>query len=132
MLGKNTYQRAEKLKSRKAITRLFEQGQSAYHFPVKYIFSINTGSVGIRAGIGVSKKYFSKAVCRNRVKRLMREVYRTCNQALKDVVEQQQIQLDVFFLYTHREIYTYENLQSKMQTILETITHKILEREQSI
>ena len=68
----------EKLKSRKSIDELFEKGKSftVSQVRVSYKFSKTTDSPTLLAGVTVSKKYFKKAVDRNRIKRLLREAYR--------------------------------------------------------
>ena len=73
-----TYSKKEKLKSKKLIEALFENGQSVSAFPLRLIYLPTTFKDGVMAktGVSVSKRHFKKAVDRNRVKRLMREAYR--------------------------------------------------------
>ena len=77
------YPRREKLKQKKEIDLLFTKGKWLTSGSLRIIsidldkkpadeFSINNQKVGV----SVSKKYFKKAVDRNRIKRLLREIYR--------------------------------------------------------
>ncbi len=73
-----TYSKKEKLKSKKLIEALFENGQSVSAFPLRLMYLPSTFKDGVvaKTGVSVSKRHFKKAVDRNRVKRLMREAYR--------------------------------------------------------
>lgn len=77
------YPRREKLKQKKEIDFLFSKGKWLTSGSLRIIsidldkqsaeeFTITNQKVGV----SVSKKYFKKAVDRNRIKRLLREIYR--------------------------------------------------------
>lgn len=73
-----TYSKKEKLKSKKLIEQLFVEGKSVSAYPLRLVYLPTTfdDDVIAKTGVSVSKKYFKTAVDRNRIKRLMREVYR--------------------------------------------------------
>lgn len=73
-----TYSKKEKLKSKKLIGQLFAEGQSVSAFPLRLVYmpTIFDDGVIAKTGVSVSKRHFKTAVDRNRIKRLMREVYR--------------------------------------------------------
>ncbi|MEN8765106.1 MAG: ribonuclease P protein component [Wenyingzhuangia sp.] len=71
-LGKN-----QKLKSRKAISQLFTEGKSVKSFPIKMIYlPTKHDDTQTKVAFSVPKRNFKLAVDRNRIKRLLREVYR--------------------------------------------------------
>ena len=78
VLMKFSLGKQEKLKSRKLIQQLFEEGSQLKTFPLKllYLQTEHTSDFKVQAAFSVPKKNFKKAVSRNRIKRLMREVYR--------------------------------------------------------
>ena len=147
MTTNNTYSKQEKLKSRKALEELFAKGKSFSVFPIKVFYTIvdqsvldgaadNAGDNSdiklskaalVQAGVGVSSRIFKKAHDRNKVKRLLREVYRTQKQTLYSNVASNQQQLNVFFLYIGKELPIYADLQSAMEKTLEKLIRKISE-----
>lgn len=73
------YPKKEKLKKNNEISLLFEKGKWRSSDSLKIILLKNKPIVSIeqaRFGVSVSKRYFKKAVDRNRIKRLLRECYR--------------------------------------------------------
>jgi ribonuclease P protein component len=79
----------------------------------------------IKAGVGVGKRHFKKAVHRNRIKRLLREAYRLNKQLLHENCQQKQISL--FILFTDKELPTFETINAKMQQLLNTLQKKLHE-----
>jgi len=78
-LMKQLYSKTEKLKSKKLIDQLFNEGKSISTFPLRlvYLKTKFEGNLKVKTGVSVSKKHFKNAIDRNRIKRLLREVYRT-------------------------------------------------------
>ena len=84
----------------------------------------------LQVGVGVSSKYFKKAVDRNRVKRLMREAYRLQKNSLQDWLQQNNKTMSVFFLYVGKELPPYELIAEKMNIALKRLlklSHEKLE-----
>jgi len=131
MTTNNTYSKQEKLKSRKALEQLFAKGKSFSVFPIKVFYTVSDVSVSdaalVQAGVGVSSRIFKKAHDRNKVKRLLREVYRTQKQPLYTSVASNQQQLNVFFLYIGKELPVFADLQIAMEKTLEKLIRKISE-----
>lgn len=78
------YPRAEKLKKNTEISLLFDKGKWRTSGNLRIIILKDKPNIPIEAGrfgVSVSKRYFKKAVHRNRIKRLLRECYRL-NKAL--------------------------------------------------
>jgi ribonuclease P protein component len=94
---KFTYNKAEKLKSKKELDTLFTKGKSFLVFPLKVFYTFNINNNKINVGVGVSKRNFKNATDRNRVKRLLREAYRLQKNSLHEVVTTKQ--LSFFILY---------------------------------
>ena len=114
-----SFNKTERLKSRKVLEQLFSKGNTFLVHPFKVMYMINSANeAAIHCGVGVSKKNFSKAVQRNRVKRLMREVYRLNKQPIYDVVKQHQVNLFILYIDKNMPI-DFNYLNSKMKAVVE-------------
>jgi ribonuclease P protein component len=120
-LGKN-----ERLKSRKQIEQLFSEGKSfpLSPFRIYYLVTpvITNSSSTLQFGAGVSGKNFKRAVDRNRVKRLTREAYRLQKKQLQEVTMQKKLQLNIFFIYTGKELPAFNIVREKVNVILNKLT----------
>lgn len=79
MNKKNTLGKKERLKSKKLIGKLFEEGKSIKKYPFRLIYLIQDKTslkIKNQASFSVPKRNFKKAVDRNRIKRLIKEAYR--------------------------------------------------------
>lgn len=124
----NSYAKAEKLKSRKALNALFTGGKSFAVFPVKVFWMPAAPNSGqpIQAGVGVSARHFKKAVDRNRIKRLLRECYRLNKHSLLATLEAEEKKVVVFFLYVGKELPDYTTFNEKMQQALTKLEEQIV------
>ena len=119
-----TYSRKEKLKSKKLINKMFQDGRSVSVFPLRLIYlkTIFDDGVNIKTGVSVSKRHFKTAVDRNLVKRLMREVYRI-NKPL--YFNNFSTQCAFMILYIGNEKLTLEQIVAKMKLLFDKFHKKI-------
>ena len=75
----------------------------------------------VRIMVSVSKRYFKRAVKRNRIKRQLREAYRLQKELLKPLGGG----LDIAFLWTSDEVLSTEKVFQKMQNILQRIHESV-------
>ena len=120
MTATYSFNKNEKLKSRKLLDQLFTKGRAVSVFPVKVFYALLTEdeNENIQVGVGVSAKNFSKAVDRNRIKRLLRECYRLNKSSLHNSVSTNQKKVAAFFLYVGKEIPDFASLNETMQAAL--------------
>ncbi len=144
-----TFQRGERLKSRKVIEQLFKGGQSFAHYPLRIVWTIMdepNGEFPAQFALSVSKKKFKRAVDRNRIRRLMREAYRLNKHILYERLEtsrqspvnsQQQLasaeatadktsyqQLALMVIYTGSEILSFQEIEKAMRDMLRRFVKK--------
>lgn len=81
----------------------------------------------LQAGVGVRSKQFRHAVDRNRIKRLLRECWRTQKNILRDRVSAGTLNLDVFILYTGTELPSHAQLSSRTGEGIGKILERILQ-----
>jgi len=82
-----TYSRQEKLKKNTEIALLFDKGKWRSCGNLRIIILKDKPNQPVenhKFGVSVSKRYFKKAVHRNRVKRLLRECYRLNKDLFKE------------------------------------------------
>jgi ribonuclease P protein component len=130
---KFTLKKAERLKSRKRIEQLFREGEHFSRYPFRVYFNISPpdGSIHrtpLQAGVGVSNRNFKKAVDRNRVKRVVRECYRLQKNTLNEQLLKSGYTLDLFLIYTARELPDFLVLKEKLQLILSRLILLINEK----
>lgn len=113
--------KTDRLKSRKAIDIMFTKGKSFSNFPFRVLWMNVENEVGLKAGFSASTKNFKKATDRNKIKRLMREAYRLQKNDLDVQLSLNKKTLNIFFIYTGKEIPTYNLIFEKMGNVLKRI-----------
>lgn len=117
----HTLPKSERLCSRKVLEQLFSGGQpSVAAYPIRAVY-MPTEEEGVRIMVSVSKRYFKRAVKRNRIKRQLREAYRLQKQLLAPPTGG----LDIAFLWTSAEMQPTAKVFHKMQTLLYKINENL-------
>lgn len=127
MIKPFSYNKEEKLKSRKLLEQLFATGKSLLVFPIKvfYLQVQEPIDFPIKVGVGTSTRNFKKATDRNRIKRLLREAYRTNKLPLHTFTSNNQKQVAVFFLYIDKALPDGKLLQTKMPIAIEKVINAL-------
>ena len=125
-----TFSKKEKLKSQKLIEHLFSQGKTVVAYPLRLVYIETTFGDDVRAkvGVSVSKRHFKHAVNRNRIKRLMREVYRL-NKG--DYFNNSSTSYTFMILYLSKDVTTFDAIDSKMKLLFEKFLNKTNKNEEN-
>jgi len=118
-----TFGKNERLKSRKQIEQLFDNGQRFSISTLRIFYSFQScpapaARPQLRAGFVASSRNFKTAVDRNRIKRLMKEAWRLQKNELQTTLHEQRLKLNVFFIYTGRDLPAYDDIYNNMKKII--------------
>jgi ribonuclease P protein component len=103
-----TLGKEERLKSRKIIEEIFNEGKSFASGSIRVNYLFTEKGPGLQFGAGASTRNFKKSVDRNRIKRRLRESWRLQKLDLSKLLLQQNRKLAVFFIYTGKELPEYK------------------------
>ena len=107
----------ERLSLRKSVEALFEPGHQSFSaFPLRAVF-LCTEESGVRIMVSVSKRYFKRAVRRNRIKRQLREAYRKNKGLLAPAAGG----VHIAFLWSSNQQLSSTDVETRMQTLLKRI-----------
>ena len=114
-----TYNKHEKLKSEKAIGKLFTEGKSVSAYPLRMVYLKTEDS--LKTGVSVSKRNFKTAVARNKIKRLMREAYRLNKNLL---IDNNADNYTLMILYIGKEMPDFKLVNIKTKALFEAFLNK--------
>ena len=128
-----TFSQAERLKSKLVIDKLFAGGNGSFaSFPLRIVYmrvdkadSSNMADVPISILISVPKKRFHHAVDRNRIKRLVRESYRTHKDILWNALTDQDYNLAIAFICITDTLPEYKKVEKAVIKALNKIATEI-------
>ena len=129
MTAPATFQKEERIVSKKLIDELFEGGhsQSLAAFPLRVIYlkkEHQEGQPPVQVLISVSKRHFHHAVDRNRVKRQIREAYRRQKNQLTEHILPDQM-LAVAFIWLSNQLLPSAQIDNRMKNLLERIQNRL-------
>lgn len=128
-IGTATLCKAERQHRRNIIGRLFEGGsKSVSAFPLRVVYMpVERDEAGVPVSILVSvpKRYFKRAVKRNRVKRQVREAYRLHKQILWEALADKPYGMVLAFIWLDKELHTTEEVTNKVKNLLGRIAEKV-------
>ena len=108
------------------VDRLFAEGDRRIAaFPIRLVWLLTDDTEGIRILISAPKRLFKHAVDRNRIKRQIREFYRTSSAPLKEVVESRHKGLLLAFLFTDSKLWETQQLSQRLDSALSKLVAEL-------
>lgn len=123
----NSFVKNERLCSRILIEKLFKGSKSFLVYPVKVVYmelseeESERSETPLQVLITVSKKKFKRAAQRNRIKRLMREAYRTNKSELTDLLSKNEQKIVLGLIFIGDAIPEFGYLKSKIISIMKRL-----------
>lgn len=116
-----TFEKIERLCSKKAIDELFAKGKSKTQFPIKLIYRLSEfeSEYPVQAMFVVPKKKHKRANKRNILKRRMREVYRLHKHKLYAALPKHK--LHIMFVFLSNEEFEYKDIEKSMCSLMDTL-----------
>ena len=110
--------KSERLSGKKRWELLFSEGKQLKAFPLRlyYLQGKASDSAGFRAGFAVPKRSVKKATDRNRIKRYLREAYRTQKPGFFNNTEGSYA---LVFLYLGKKLPEYHQIEKAVHQLLQ-------------
>jgi ribonuclease P protein component len=117
---RETFDKSERLCSRKAIEELFETGQIFHSTLFKVVWKRDLCQLPKPAQVAfsVSKRGFKHAVTRNLIKRRLREAYRKNKYVLYEHLERESIQIVFIVIIKGNAVPDYETVEKGIKNVL--------------
>lgn len=127
---RHTLGKEEKLKGRKLIEQLFAEGKRVKSFPIQLIYfkNLEETDATVKVGFSVPKRNIKLAVNRNRIKRVLREVYRKNKHIFSSQLKEPYV---FMFIYMAKEEINYAELELTITKLCDKFLTKINEDEEN-
>lgn len=133
----NTFTKQERLRNKRHIARLFESGKAFLVYPCRVIFfevedeEAASQPATIEVLLSVPKRKVKKAVDRNRIKRLMREAYRTGKHGLLNYCDTKGIKLQLGLIYIGETRPRFSLINAKIKHLLKRLNEELSQTKQN-
>lgn len=120
-----TYGKNEKLKSTKLIDLLFKEGKSLQQYPIRFLWMKVDSESNLQASVAVSKRFFAKAVDRNKLKRHLREAWRLQKNTIETELLQKEMSIAGMIVFTGKVIKDHQLIAASLEKILLKLRQQI-------
>lgn len=119
--------RKNHLKSKLIIDQLFSVGEVITKAPFRLVFlqTKEPTFLGVQLLISVPKRRFKLAVSRNRIRRLISEVYRLNSVELQEFTKNSNQQLSIGIIYIGKKEVAFQVMEQKLSLLIEELTQKV-------
>lgn len=119
MMAPQSLPRAQRLRTLGAIRRLFEQGESGFVFPFRYVwFAEPDTQRSVEVLFSVPKKFHKRANRRNLLRRRTKEAFRLQKERIDG---DKNVNIDLALIYSSKEALPYKTIAHAVGKILDTV-----------
>ncbi len=118
---------SERLRSRGAIRRLFEQGTSGFVYPLRYMWyadeALDKGASRhtVEVLFTVPKRFHKRANKRNHLRRRVKESYRLQKELLLSATSESPRHITMAVVYSTKEQHSHKTIYNAVRKILESV-----------
>jgi ribonuclease P protein component len=125
---RQTFSKDERLRSRKLIEKIIEEGKSIHQAPFRLSWTVTElkSAFPAQLAIAVPKRFFKRAVDRNRIKRLIREAYRKNKSGIYSLLRSKEMQCALLVVFNGRNVPLYDEVEKKLLITLHRFEETIL------
>ncbi|MCF8369797.1 MAG: ribonuclease P protein component [Bacteroidales bacterium] len=126
-----SFKKDERLRHKKLIDRLFQEGKFFFEAPFKVLWMPCEEEISVPAQIliSVSKRRIPKAVQRNLLKRRIREGFRKNKSLLYQHLEEYDFAVRFALVYSSGRVASYSIIEQKIILILQRLNKELREKQ---
>lgn len=125
---KYALKKSERLCGENHITQLYTKGNRGFtRFPFRFTWFViqNSTNAGAEILVSVSKRKIAVATNRNKVKRILKELYRLHKQPIMVVTARKQIKVAIGINYIPNEPIDYRKIQPAFELAIKQLVHEL-------
>ncbi len=128
-----TFNKSERLCGKTQIDRLFTEGKSVSCFPLRAVYRLcpSEEESDIVVLFSVPKRRLRKAVCRNRVKRQLRDMYRHSRESLRLSLPDSGVELHLAFVFCDVSLWPGQPLSQRFDRIVEKLNERLCQESKA-
>ncbi|MCF8232557.1 MAG: ribonuclease P protein component [Bacteroidales bacterium] len=126
LLYANTLKKQERLKKKQLIDHIYREGYKLFEYPflMRWEVAALPTKYPAQVLIGVSGKRIKKAVQRNKIKRMMREAYRTNKHIIYPLLDNNDQQMAIAINYIGKKMPQYSDVEQKIIILLQRLADR--------